>query len=253
MDSGHVDTILEGFLMSHTLRARLLSPLLLIVIAGCSVRDAACGRPAPENLPLTETQKAQLTGQELPRVAVAFLGDSLTAGFGLLQNEAYPALVETELEIDGYREVDVINAGVSGDTSAAGLARVEWVLEPSVKVLVVALGANDALRGLPPSETRSNLSRIITTAKSRGVMVLLVGMEAPPNLGEDYRQAFRAIYTGLALEHEVPLVPFLLEGVAGVPSLNQEDGIHPTADGQRMMAALVYPVLQPIIDDVLSR
>ncbi len=239
--------------MSHTLHARLLSPLLLVLIAGCSVRDAACGRPAPPRDAFSEAQVAQLTGQEAPVISVAILGDSLTAGLGLLQNEAYPALLGAELEGDGYREVDIINSGVSGDTSAAGLARVEWVLEPSVKVLVVALGANDALRGLPPSETRSNLSRIITTAKGRGVMVLLVGMEAPPNLGEDYRQAFRAIYTSLATEHEVPLVPFLLEGVAGVPSLNQEDGLHPTAEGQRMMAALVYPALQPILDDILSR
>lgn len=239
--------------MSHTLRARLLSSLLLVFIAGCSVRDAACGRPAPESDTFSETQVAQLTGEELPLVGVAILGDSLTAGFGLLQNEAYPALLAAEFETDGYREVDILNNGVSGDTSAAGLARVEWVLEPSVRVLVVALGANDALRGVPPGETRANLSRIITTAKGRGVLVLLVGMEAPPNLGEDYRQAFRAIYTGLAAEHEVPLVPFLLDGVAGVPALNQEDGIHPTAEGQRMMAALVYPALQPIVDDVLSR
>src|SRR5690606_17661669 len=115
-----------------------------------------------------------------------------------------------------------------------------------VKILVVALGANDALRGLPPSTTRDNLGRIIQTAKARGVLVLLVGMEAPPNLGEDYRNAFRSIYLELAAEHNVPLLPFLLEGVAGVPSLNQEDGIHPTAEGQRMMAALVWPRLQPI-------
>jgi acyl-CoA thioesterase-1 len=227
--------------------------LLLVAVAGCSVRDAACGRPVANPVPMSETQVAALKGEAVPLVQIAFLGDSLTAGLGLLQNEAYPALIGTELETDGYASVEVVNVGVSGDTSAGGLARLEWVLEPRVKILVVALGANDALRGLPPSTTRDNLGRIIQTAKGKGVLVLLVGMEAPPNLGEDYRNAFRNIYTSLAAEHAVPLVPFLLDGVAGIPTLNQEDGLHPTAEGQRIMASLVYPRLQPILDDLLSR
>lgn len=239
--------------MSHSRSARWLPLLLLLVVAGCSVRDAACGRPVAEPVVLSETQEAALKGEPPPTIEIAILGDSLTAGFGLLQNEAYPALLGAELETDGYTEVAIVNAGVSGDTSAGGAARVEWVLEPTVRILVVALGGNDALRGTPPSETRANLSRIVATAKSRGVLVLLLGMEAPPNLGEDYRAAFRAIYRDLAAEHSVPLVPFMLEGVAGVPDLNQDDGIHPTAEGQRMIAALVYPALQPLVDDVLSR
>lgn len=239
--------------MSHRFRTRWLSPLLLLAVAGCSVRDAACGRPVAEEAALSDTQVAELTGQAAPAVGIAVLGDSLTAGFGLLQNEAFPALLGMEFEADGYHQVDLLNAGVSGDTSAGGLARLEWVLEPSVRILVVALGANDALRGVPPSETKRNLSQIIETAKGRGVMVLLAGMEAPPNLGEDYRNAFRSIFPELAMTHHVPLVPFLLEGVAGVPSLNQADGIHPTAEGQRMIAALVYARLQPMVDDLLSR
>jgi acyl-CoA thioesterase-1 len=239
--------------MSHVLRSRWLSPLLLLFVAGCSVRDAACGRQAENAPPMSEIQSAALKGEAPPPFQVAFLGDSLTAGYGLLQNEAFPALVAAELETDGYAQVDVINAGLSGDTTAGGLSRMEWVLEPSVKILVVALGANDALRGLPPSTTRANLAKIITTARGKGVQVLLVGMEAPPNLGDDFRNSFRSIFADLAAEHNVPLVPFLLEGVAGVPSLNQDDGIHPTAEGQRMMAALVYARLQPMVDDVLSR
>jgi acyl-CoA thioesterase-1 len=239
--------------MSHVRQVRWLSPLLLLVVAGCSVRDAACGRPVAEPVPMSDVQAAKLSGDEAPVIGIAVLGDSLTAGLGLLQNEAFPALLAAEFETDGYTQVDIINAGVSGDTSAGGLSRLEWVLEPSVRILVVALGANDALRGLPPSQTRANLSLIITTAQSRGVMVLLLGMEAPPNLGEDYRQAFRAIFPALSAEHTVPLVPFLLEGVAGVPALNQADGMHPTAAGQRIMASLVYPRLQPLVDDVLSR
>jgi acyl-CoA thioesterase-1 len=239
--------------MSHVRRSRWLSPLLLCVLAGCSVRDAACGRQPEQPLVLSETQAAELKGEAPPTYEIAFLGDSLTAGYGLLQNEAYPALIGQELATDGYTEVSIVNAGVTADTSAGGLARLEWVLEPSVKILVVALGANDALRGTAPSETKSNLSRIITTAKSTGRLVLLLGMEAPPNLGDDYRATFRAIYRDLANEHNVPLLPFMLEGVAGVPSLNQDDGIHPTAEGQRLIAALVYPVLRPVVDDLLSR
>lgn len=202
---------------------------------------------------LSEVQEAAIRGEEPPVVAVAILGDSLTAGYGLLQNEAYPALLAGEFETDGYTNIDIVNAGVSGDTTAGGLSRLDWVLEPEVRVLVVALGGNDALRGVPPTSTRGNLARIIETAKERGVLVVLCGMEAPPNLGEDYRASFRAIYPQLAAEYDVPLVPFLLEGVAGHPELNQEDGIHPTAAGQRIIATLVFPYLKPVIDDVLSR
>ena len=224
------------------------------MVAGCSVRDAACGRrPDTPPPPLSETQQAALEGRQAPTMQVAFLGDSLTAGYGLLQNEAYPALIEGELAADGYTEVEVVNAGISGDTTAGGVARIEQVLEPQVKILVLALGGNDALRGLPPSATRANLARIIQTAQSRGVMVLLTGMQAPPNLGTDYADSFAAIFPGLAAEFKVGLVPFLLEGIAGQPSLNQADGIHPTAEGQKLIAQLVYPKLKPMIDDVLSR
>lgn len=230
-----------------------VSPLLLLAVAGCSVRDAACGRAPEQAVVLSEQQEAAVRGEEAPIVQVAFLGDSITAGYGLLQNEAYPSLIGRELETDGYTQVEVVNAGISGDTTAGGLSRVEWVLEPRVKVLVVALGANDALRGTPPSATRENLSKIVATAKDRGVMVLLVGMEAPPNLGEDYRIAFRSVFAQVAQEQGVPLVPFLLDGVAGLPEMNQDDGIHPTAAGQRIIAEAIYPRLQPILDDLLSR
>jgi acyl-CoA thioesterase-1 len=229
------------------------SLLLLLTVAGCSVREAACGRPAEEVPVLSEMQEAAILGDELPLVQVAILGDSLTAGYGLLQNEAFPQRLADEFETDGYTNIEVVNAGVSGDTTSGGLARLEWVLEPAVRVLVVALGGNDALRGVPPSTTRDNLAKIIATAKEQGVMVVLCGMEAPPNLGDDYRMAFRSIFPQLAAEYDVPLVPFLLEGVAGMPALNQADGIHPTAEGQRMIAALVYPRLKPVVDDILSR
>jgi len=146
-----------------------------------------------------------------------------------------------------------VNAGLSGDTTAGGLTRLEWVLEPAVRILVLELGANDALRGISPVETRQNLSRIIETAQGRGVRVLLTGMEAPPNMGLQFQAEFRAIFPELAAKYQVVLLPFLLEGVAGHPELNQEDGIHPTAEGQRMIADLIYPLLRPMADDVLSR
>jgi len=227
--------------------------LLLLLAVGCSVRDAACGR-APENLPpLTEAEQAALDGEAPPRVAVAILGDSITAGLGLLQHEAFPALLQDEFDTDGYTRIDVVNAGLSGDTTASGLSRLEWVLEPTVRILVVALGANDGLRGVSPTETRQNLSRIIEIAQSRGVPVLLAGMEAPPNMGEQFRAEFRAIFPDLAAKYGVRLLPFLLEGIAGNPELNQEDGIHPTAEGQRMIADMIYPLLRPMADDALSR
>ncbi|MCR4373360.1 MAG: arylesterase [Acidobacteria bacterium] len=229
------------------------SALLLLLAVGCSVRDAACGRQVATEPAISEADRAALTGTEAPRVQIAVLGDSLAAGFGLLQSEAFPSLLQQRFDEDGYARIDVVNAGISGDTTAAGLRRLEWVLEPTVRILVVALGANDAMRGQSPRETRENLSRIIETARTKGVQVLLAGMEAPPNLGDQFRAEFRAIFPDLSAKYQVRLLPFLLQGIAGEARLNQEDGIHPTAEGQRMIAEMLYPLLQPMADDVLSR
>ncbi len=236
------------------LRVSLWSPALLLLLAlGCSVRDAACGRPLEKPTVLSESEQAAAKGEELPRVAIAVLGDSLTAGFGLLQAEAYPALLQDKFDADGYSRIDVINAGLNGDTTAGGLRRLEWVLEPTVKILVVALGANDALRGQPPAQTRANLAQIIETANKKGVRVLLAGMQAPTNMGQQFQAEFRVIYPELAAKYRITFLPFLLEGIAGHPELNQEDGIHPTAAAQRMIAEMMYPLLQPLADDMLSR
>ena len=229
------------------------SALLLLVAVGCSVRDAACGRQVATEPVISEADRAALSGTEAPRVQIAVLGDSLTAGFGLLQSESFPSLLQQKFDEDGYARIDVVNAGINGDTTAAGLRRLEWVLEPTVRILVVALGANDAMRGQSPAGTRENLSRIIETARAKGVQVLLAGMEAPPNLGDQFRAEFRAIFPDLAAKYQVRLLPFLLLGIAGEARLNQEDGIHPTAEGHRMMAEMLYPLLQPMADDVLSR
>lgn len=229
------------------------STALLLVAMGCSVRDAACGRPAETEPVISETEKAALTGAELPRVQIAVLGDSLTAGFGLLQAQAFPSILQQKFDEDGYSRIDVVNGGISGETTAGGLRRLEWVLEPTVRILIIALGANDAMRGQSPAQTRENLAQIIEAAQKRGVQVVLTGMEAPPNLGDQFRAEFRAIFPDLAAKYQVRVLPFLLAGIAGEPRLNQEDGIHPTAEGQRMIADMLYPLLQPMADDVLSR
>ncbi len=174
------------------------------------------------------------------------LGDSLTAGLGLRQDEAYPALLQHRVDEAGL-DYEVVNAGVSGDTSAGGLSRLDWALDGDVRVLVVALGGNDGLRGLPPSELSANLSAIIERAQARKIRVVLAGMEAPPNFGPDYTRAFHDVYPTLARQFHVPLIPFLLQGVAGSDVLNQADGIHPTAPGARVVADNVWAVVGPIL------
>lgn len=180
-----------------------------------------------------------------PRIVV--LGDSLTAGLGLVESEAYPALLQQKLDAEGY-DFEVVNAGVSGDTSAGGLRRLDWALDGDVKILVVALGGNDALRGLSIDELKGNLTAIIERARALGVAVLLAGMEAPPNYGPEYTVKFRQVYRDLAREHRVVFVPFLLDGVAGQARFNQGDGIHPNAEGARLVAETIWRALRPMAD-----
>lgn len=179
------------------------------------------------------------------RVIVA-LGDSLTAGLGVARDEAYPALLEARLRRNGH-DYRVVNAGVSGDTSAGGRRRVDWVLRSKPEVVIVALGANDGLRGLPVEELRGNLEAIVRRLQAAGVRVLLAGMRVPPNYGDDYARAFTAVFPAVARRTGVPLAPFLLEGVAGQAGLNQADGVHPTAEGQRLIADTLWPYLQRLL------
>ena len=177
---------------------------------------------------------------------VVALGDSLTAGLGVAPDEAYPALLEARLRREGlaYR---VVNAGVSGDTSAGGRRRVDWVLRSKPDVAIVALGANDGLRGLSVDDLRQNLEAIVRQLRAAGVRVLLVGMKVPPNYGQEYARAFAAVFPEVARRTGVPLVPFLLDGVAGEARLNQADGIHPTAEGQRVIAGVLWPHLRRLL------
>jgi len=177
---------------------------------------------------------------------VVALGDSLTAGFGVAADEAFPARLEARLRDEGYA-YRVVNAGVSGDTTAGGLRRVDWVLRASPEVVIVALGANDGLRGQDPKMTRANLEEIVTRLQAAGARVLLAGMRLPPNYGDEYTKEFEAVFPAVARRAKVGLMPFLLDGVAGIPRLNQADGIHPTAAGQQVIADHLWPYLRPLL------
>lgn len=177
---------------------------------------------------------------------IAIIGDSLTAGLGLAPDETYVARLQHRIDELGLK-YDIVNAGVSGDTSAGGLRRVDWTLDGDVRVLIVALGANDGLRGLPVEQLRANLSGIIERGQKKGAAVILAGMEAPTNYGIDYTQAFHQVYPDLAETHNVPLVPFLLDRVAAMPELNQRDGIHPNAAGAKMIEQTIWATLAPVL------
>lgn len=177
---------------------------------------------------------------------MVFLGNSLTAGFGLAEEQAFPALLAAELAASG-RPIRAVNAGVSGDTSAGGLRRLGWLLRQKPAVLVVELGTNDALRGQPLSGIEQNLRAIITQAQQAGVRVVLLGMRIPTNYGATYAEQFHALYLTLARELDLPLVPFLLEGVALDPKLNLGDGIHPNVEGHKIVARHVLPVLLTVL------
>ena len=183
---------------------------------------------------------------------VVVLGDSLSAGYGLTPGSAFPARLEAQLLRRGY-QVRVSNAGVSGDTSAGGLARLDWSLEEKPALMIVELGANDALRGLDPLQTKQNLSAILSRLRAAGVQPLLAGMKAPRNLGESYYSKFDRLYVELARQHQVPLYPFFLAGVAGDPGLNQADGIHPTAAGVEVMVRGMLPLVAELLDQLTAK
>jgi acyl-CoA thioesterase-1 len=179
---------------------------------------------------------------------ILFLGDSLTAGLGVQKEQAYPALIQEKIRAKNL-PFEVINAGISGDTTAGGLARLDWVLQKKIDVLVLALGANDGLRGLPLAQTKANLQAIIERVKTKdpGVKIVIAGMQIPPNMGGDYGVAFQDLFADLARENHAALVPFLLEGVGGHDDLNQADHIHPTAAGHKILAENVWRVLAPFL------
>ena len=217
-------------------------------MAACG--DAPAPTPASSDEASTTPPPPPPTTEASPASAplVIFLGDSLTAGLGVDAEQAFPAVLAYRLAEEGT-PIRFVNAGVSGDTTAGGLSRLGWFLRQKPDVLVVSLGGNDALRALDVEMTESNLRQILAEAQEAGVRLLLTGMLAPPNLGPEYTERFQSLYPRLAEELGVPLVPFLLEGVAAVEELNQSDGIHPTAEGQERLAEVVLPYLKAVLAD----
>jgi acyl-CoA thioesterase I len=211
----------------------------------------ACGREAPAP-PKSEAPDDRVTSGPVTGTVptIVFLGTSITAGLGLDPTQAYPSLIQQRVDSAGLR-FQVINAGVSGETSAGALSRIGWLLKQFPRVLVIETGANDGLRGQRPDAIKANIQAIIdsTRARSPSTRIILAGMQALPNLGGNYVRGFVGIYPALARENQVALIPFILDGVAGVDSLNQPDGIHPTVEGQRIVAENVWKVLEPALKE----
>lgn len=194
-----------------------------------------------------------LTGATPQPRNILFLGDSISAGYGLEPSQAYPALIQERIDAKGWN-FRTINAGQNGDTSAGGLNRLNWLLKNRIHVLVLELGGNDGLRGLPADTTRKNLQTIIDTTKRKfpKARIILAGMQVPPNMGADYAKQFNAIFPALAKRNQAALIPFILDGVGGERDLNLADGIHPNAKGHERVAANVWKVLEPVLRSLIN-
>ena len=227
---------------------RFINALLFTFLLG----SLAC-QPANEPASVDDTPASVLKDSTVntttTRKTILFFGNSLTAAYGLEPSEGFPALIQEKLDSLGY-DYRTVNAGLSGETTASGASRLDWVLEQQpVDIFVLELGANDGLRGIATAETQKNLKEIISKVRSANpeVKIILAGMMVPPNMGNAYTDRFQKIFPAVAAEQEVTLIPFLLEDVAGEPELNQTDGIHPTAEGQQIVAENVWEILQPLL------
>lgn len=227
------------------MRNLIYLPLLFLFLI------TSCGEASKEEkqAEVNEAAEAEKEGEaSTGSKTILFFGDSLTAAMGLDPAEGYPAEIQEKIDSLGL-DYEVVNAGLSGETTAAGRNRIEWVLNQDVDIFVLALGANDGLRGVPVAETRKNLQAIIDIVREKnpGVEIVLAGMQIPPNMGPEYTAEFRELFPEIAEANDIHLIPFLLEGVAGEPQLNQQDGIHPTAEGYDIVAENVWDVLKPVL------
>lgn len=230
--------------MHHIVRKSAFISLIVFTAFGlaCSVSTAKKQTETNVNKPLVLPQSTS----NKPKI-IAF-GDSLTAGFGLAETESYPYLLQQKLAADGF-DYEVVNAGVSGDTTLGGLERADWVLgTDNAKIVILELGANDLLRGIPVAKMKDSLDKIIKKAKAKNVQILLCGMLAPPTMGAQYQRDFTAAFPDLASEYKLEFVPFLLDGVALNKDLNQADGIHPNPQGEKIMTDNIYKVLKPMLE-----
>lgn len=215
--------------------------LLFFVIWGC-------GNGQPNQETAKKSNPAIFPADQDSSRNIVFLGNSITSGFGVGESDAFPSLIQEK--IDSLKlPYHVINAGISGETSADGLSRIHWVLKQPVSILVLELGGNDGLRGIPLTGTTSNLQAIMDSARKKNpsVILILAGMQIPPNLGQQYTGEFRKIYHQLAIKNHTLLIPFLLENVGGIPALNQPDGIHPNVEGHKIVAENVWKILGPVL------
>ena len=231
------------------IRFVLLSMFVIVCFCGCSSSQEEI------DVPKTVAKSPSRTnGNAKANKRILFFGNSLTAGYGLEPQQAFPALIQEKIDSLGW-DFEVINAGLSGETSAGGRSRIRWLLQQPVEILVLELGANDGLRGIDLRDTEKNLQAIIdlTRAQYPKVQIVLAGMQVPPNLGQHYGEQFHALFPRLAKRNGAVLIPFLLEGVGGRPELNLPDGIHPTAAGHRLLADNVWQVLKPELVEILSQ
>jgi acyl-CoA thioesterase I len=215
---------------------------LTILFASCNSNEKA------DNGNQNQSNTAKETTTITKKKTIVFYGNSLTAGYGLSPEQAFPAIIQKKIDSLGL-PYNVINAGVSGETSSGGKTRIDWILREPIDIFILELGANDGLRGTPLSETKKNLQDIIDKVKAKypGSKLVFAGMEIPPNMGQAYTTEFRNIYIELAAKNKMTLIPFLLEGVGGEPELNQSDGIHPTAEGHLIVADNVWKQLQKLL------
>ncbi len=216
---------------------------LTLLLLACGEKNAK--KDAEETSTTEETTVTETTDSNKK---ILFFGDSLTAGYGLEVNQAFPTLIQQKIDSLGL-DYTVVNAGLSGETTASGKNRLEWVLEDGIDIIIIELGANDGLRGIPLTETESNLQSMVDAVQSKlpEAKIILAGMKIPPNMGPEYTSQFENIFPELASSENIKLIPFLLENVAGIPELNQGDGIHPTVDGQKLVAKNVWEVLGPML------
>ena len=230
-------------IMRSLLKFRYFFPFLLC--AHCKEAPKSIqGSPVSES----DGEDAEIAGNEGEQV-ILFFGDSLTAGYGIELEEAFPALIQQRLDSLNLAYT-VINSGLSGETTSGGVNRINWVINQKVDVFVLELGANDGLRGIPLDQTRSNLQAIIDYVKKKDpeTKIVLAGMQIPPNMGPEYTSEFRSIFPELAQKNQIPLIPFLLDGVAGIPELNLEDGIHPTPEGHKLVRENVWAVMKDVLN-----
>lgn len=236
-------------LSNHAGRTRFLAIArndMRFVLIGCLLfLLSACGGKSTSDNSQQDTSKNE-TAAASNKKSIIFFGDSLTAGYGLEDpDQAFPGVIQHRLD-SLKMPYNVINAGVSGETTAGGLSRIDWVLKQKVSVFILELGANDGLRGIPTDETSKNLQAIIDKVKAKypDAKIILAGMQVPPSMGADYANSFKAVFPTLAQKNKIDLIPFLLDNVAGIPKLNQKDGIHPTAEGAKIVAGNVWGVLK---------